>query len=270
MANTYDPEIFVVNLKQDIQKRQHMIQKLDVLPFRYTFIEAVFGKELPQKYIDTIYDESRAVREFGRSLSRGEIGCALSHIGIYKKMVAENIGIGVVLEDDADIHPDFISVLNTMHKLPEQWEILLLGYYSNTRSERMSIASYRGKKPVTGSIECVRLVETAFGTHGYMITRSGAEKMLRNIHKIVKPIDHYTGTEHYLNMYAVRPRVVTLNETFKQMGCINDDRDGIAYKKSPSWLLLNKKKLANYLRGKNWFLYLKKLPARIKKPRKYY
>jgi glycosyl transferase family 25 len=53
--------------------------------------------------IDEYYDEKKSIELFNNKLSLGEIGCALSHIKIYQKMVSEDIACSVIMEDDVCI-----------------------------------------------------------------------------------------------------------------------------------------------------------------------
>ena len=42
----------------------------------------------------------RKLEKFGRELTPGELGCSLSHIRLWEKMVKENIPEVLILEDD--------------------------------------------------------------------------------------------------------------------------------------------------------------------------
>jgi glycosyl transferase family 25 len=201
-----------------------MLKLSHELGISFNFIDAVNGKDLSQDQIDDVYDESLSIAEIGRGLTLGELGCALSHLNIYKRMLDENIETAVILEDDIEITSDIHAILNAKKHYPEVWDILLLGYYSETKTERRSINSFWGKVSLTTSVKAVRLTETAFGTHGYMINIDGAKKLVSKLCKIIKPIDHYTGTEHYLNMYAASSRVITLDPRLKALGSIETDR----------------------------------------------
>jgi len=46
-----------------------------------------------------------AVACIGRELAPAEIGCALTHLRLYERMMAQGIDLALILEDDAVIHP---------------------------------------------------------------------------------------------------------------------------------------------------------------------
>lgn len=216
--------VFVVNLKKDTEKKQHMKALCEKHNLQCQFTEAVYGKDLDENFLSEIYNEEESIRTLGRALSKSEIGCALSHINIYKHMIDENIEQAVIFEDDSQIEEGFSSVLENINRFPKDWELVLLGYYSDPITEKCSRSSLRYRKKVTGLHQTVRPIEHAYGTHGYLINQKGAKKLLKKLSVIKKPIDHYTSDDNNLNLYAVYPRIIQLHETFKQHSNIIDER----------------------------------------------
>jgi glycosyl transferase family 25 len=216
--------IFVVNLRRDPEKKAHMEKIARTLGLNFDFVDAVYGADLTQLQIDEVYDENLSLKFFKRGLSHGELGCALSHLSIYKKMVNEGIEATLILEDDVDISDDIHNIIKSTRKFPKNWELMLCGYYAETITERISASSLWGKSEVTPLHQSVRLVEVSYGTHGYIINNRGAKKLLSELNMISKPIDHYTCSENHLNMYALSPRVVSLNPILKEMSHIETER----------------------------------------------
>ncbi|MBD0409526.1 glycosyltransferase family 25 protein [Pseudoalteromonas distincta] len=251
--------IFVVNLERDIEKRQHMVALAKKRNLDLTFTNAVLGKNLSREEIKHHYDDVKAMSDFGRKLTLPELGCALSHLNIYKSMIEKNIQIAIVLEDDVELSESFKALVNQVDNFPDKWELMLLGYYSETASERLTYSSFWGKHKVSKNLKAVKLTELAFGTHGYMINIQGAKKLVEILSNIYKPIDHYTGASLYLNTYGIVPRVVSLNEKYKAMSCISSDRDNILDNKK-NFL----KTIKNRLKKIKILFWLKKLPKRLK------
>lgn len=232
--------IFIVNLKLDIKKKHYMKQLLSEHLLDFNFIDAVNGSELDSNYIDKITNEGKSISEYGKILTKGELGCALSHISIYMKMINENIDQAIVFEDDIELTKGFHEFKFNIDKLPKDWELVLLGYYSNVATEIQTKYSLRYSKKISNNYETVRLVQLAFGTHGYLINKKGAEKLLGSLDKIIKPIDHYTGVDRFINMYAINPRVVMLNEGFKNQSSIAKERN-VDKNNSKKWDSLSKR-----------------------------
>ena len=69
-----------------------MTERLNPLGVNYSFIEAVNGSALDLKTLP-VYDGARRRMLFGRDMSKGELGCLLSHRAIYQKIVDEKIAV---------------------------------------------------------------------------------------------------------------------------------------------------------------------------------
>ena len=79
--------IFIINLSNDNEKKQYMQQLCNKYNLYPEFIEAVDGRLLNDNDISAVYSKDKAIKTISRELSKGEIGCALSHIKIYQKMI---------------------------------------------------------------------------------------------------------------------------------------------------------------------------------------
>lgn len=216
--------IFIINLETDIDKKKHMENLFESNNLEGRFIDAVYGKNLPVEDIERVYNKQLAIKECGRELTFGEIGCTLSHLKIYQTMLDENIEQAVVLEDDVLLSPTFLNVINNVSSFPVDYELMLLGYYSDEVTEKTSPANIWSKQKIVNGVNAQRLVMPTYGTHGYLINLTGAKKLVKELELIKKPIDHYTGIDLYLNMYAIDKRVVLLEPTYKAMSCIEAER----------------------------------------------
>lgn len=93
---------FVINLPRSQARRRFMEAQLELFPeLAPRFFPAVDGRTLEEAELQRLYDEPGARQEWGWPLSRPQVGCALSHIGVYETMVREAMPLALVLEDDA-------------------------------------------------------------------------------------------------------------------------------------------------------------------------
>lgn len=228
--------VFVVNLKKDVEKKAHM----EVICKRHfpnvRFVEAVYGKALTQHEVNRVYSEN----ETGRSLSRGEIGCALSHREIYRAIVKEGIGTALILEDDIELDENIEEVIDAVEGFPVDWDIVLLGHHTRFSRSVGAKSSVWWSKRISKNYRLNRLAETGLGTYGYLINRRGAKKLLKRLDTIKKPIDHYTGSDKDVNVYAVNPPAVQvhdhLSDTFHSMGDRAEIQTDIRKEGSREWL----------------------------------
>lgn len=83
--------IFIINLASNKARKTYMQKLCDKHHLLVDFIDAIDGKKLTKEQIDSVYCSKKVIKEIGREMTKGEIGCALSHHFIYKKMLNENI-----------------------------------------------------------------------------------------------------------------------------------------------------------------------------------
>ncbi len=145
--------------------------------------------------------------------TKGGVGCALSHIGIWQMMVQRQIPIMLIIEDDAKIPNNFVEKVNELIKYsptlqdPQNWDAWML-------ATRPLYA-----KPVANDPVAVEL-DAFVGLIAYVITLQGATKLLEQVFPIHCHIDHYM-----VILKQVRPMrfLATPSFTFYQRGVDKTD-----------------------------------------------
>jgi glycosyl transferase family 25 len=123
-------KIFVISLS-DQKKRQDYIRSLfDTKGIPFEFLFGVDGRKLSQEEIDTFYDSKKA-RKYDGELSRGEIGCSLSHKLVYERMIKNKIERALVLEDDVNLKDDFFLILDFLEKIPVNNYVIKLDKFNS-------------------------------------------------------------------------------------------------------------------------------------------
>lgn len=245
MVNQKIPSIFVINLLRDIDRKNHIIKILKPLNVDYEFFEAVDGKQLSQSEITKIYDSKTAKKLRKVDLLIGEIGCSLSHLGVYKKMLAQGIQQAIILEDDAVIEDGFLQVINEIRHFPNDWELILLGH-GNAKYDCKIKQTTLNNLPDYYLYQSIAKLP---GMYGYIINQQGATKILDANQKIYHCIDYFTGNYKIVNFYAIYPPVVNVDLNISSS--INDEILNKRYKSSFKKVLsaINKKrKNAKWLR----------------------
>jgi GR25 family glycosyltransferase involved in LPS biosynthesis len=133
-------KIYIINLKRDVSKRENMISQFDHYGItNFEFIEAVDGRCI--KDISKLYNDLRA-RKIFRSLTRGEIGCALSHIKTYKKIIEKNER-AIILEDDVIITKQFADIATSDKVIDDDIDVIFWGFgTSNVDNEHAPKKTY--------------------------------------------------------------------------------------------------------------------------------
>tara|TARA_B110000977_G_C11054429_1_gene483549 strand:- start:190 stop:1131 length:942 start_codon:yes stop_codon:yes gene_type:complete len=94
-------KIFIISLKKQgrIDKLKKIMKNLKL---NFIIIKAIDGKKIEkEKTLGKFYDSRKTFLNIGRHLTAPEIGCAASHIKIYKYIVKKNIQQAIIMEDDA-------------------------------------------------------------------------------------------------------------------------------------------------------------------------
>jgi glycosyl transferase, family 25 len=169
----------------------------------YVFVDSVDGRRLSAAELAGLYDDDAAKRRLGGSLLPAEIGCAASHLAAYRHIVADGIDVALVLEDDALLGQQFVTVLPRVVSMihPALPQAVLLSHvvrYSNW-----------GARKVDRLHRLCRPYE-AYGAHAYLITRSGAAAMLtamQRVRTVADDWEYFSGTG-VLRIRALVPYLV--------------------------------------------------------------
>jgi len=168
--------IKVINLKKRDDRKTHTTQQLARENItKYEFIEAIDGNDLVES------DEIRLLFEGNNfNYKKGIIGCALSHVKLWKDLAQDNKNdYYVVLEDDLELSPGFKEKLELHCKIFEEKKLehLSLGVYECNYTDQEKIA--------TADINIFEKDVYKFWniTFAYIISKSAAIKMISHINK---------------------------------------------------------------------------------------
>ncbi len=205
-----DLHIFVISLPGNRPRRDYIRQHLSALGLAFEIYDGIDGHHLSPSQ-RSAYSGVEARARLGRDLLPGEIGCALSHLGVFRTMVERRIDEALILEDDSVLSNDTIEVLRRRHALQKDRDVVLLHHQgSSGPTPAGAEISAWSRAPVWDRFRSGRFVEHAWSTGAYLITRAGAKKLLHVAHPIWGPIDQLTGTPGAANirLYGIRPPCV--------------------------------------------------------------
>ena len=116
-------KIFIISLRSALEKRAHIKTQLDQCGINYEFFDAIDGSALKS------FSTFREWRDPWSHLhiTKGEVGCALSHFMVWEKIKKDTAPAAMVLEDDFIIqNPDIFKLLAQWHGNP-LFDFLYLG-----------------------------------------------------------------------------------------------------------------------------------------------
>lgn len=100
--------IFIVSLQQDVEKRETISKTLKDFGLKFSFVDAIYGKDLPDSTLNSFRKKSTGkIVDRGFPATPGEIGCTLSHLKAYQKVIDRGLDWACILEDDAILDERF-------------------------------------------------------------------------------------------------------------------------------------------------------------------
>jgi GR25 family glycosyltransferase involved in LPS biosynthesis len=200
-------EVYLINLKRRVDRLQEFTdhyQKSDMRNISFVRFDAIDGSKLDVDNVpltelaraELRQLESSGYRNKHYQLTKGAIGCYLSHTKVWENIMKSNHDVVLVMEDDAKIPENFIAMLHeSIPHIPSDWDIVLLGYICNS-----CVKKNRYKE-----------VKRFMLTHCYLIKREAIHKIIgtRTLFPISQQIDAYLSElSSVLNIYTVKTRMV--------------------------------------------------------------
>lgn len=200
--------LLYINLEKDAVRRSRMEEELSAAQVAGQRLHAVWWTGLDATVQAQLYSETQNRLQYYQPLVNGEKGCYASHIQAWQALLHSDAPGMIVLEDDVMLHANFKIVVEAIAQLPEQWDMIkLMGRPGNEKIDS-------GQALAAGH-ELIQYRRVPSFTAGYVISRSGAQKMLETRIPFGRPIDIDLRFwwENGMRIYGVYPAVVLLADT---------------------------------------------------------
>ncbi|XP_029946364.1 procollagen galactosyltransferase 1 [Salarias fasciatus] len=183
-------EVFMINLQRRTDRRDRMLSALYEQQIACKVFAAVDGKAMNVSEIHSMgihmlpgYSDPY----HGRPLTKGELGCFLSHYNIWKEIVERGLETSLVIEDDLRFEVFFKRrLMNLMSEVKDEgldWDLIYIG------RKRMQVDHPEKAVP---NIHNLVEADYSYWTLGYMISLQGAEKLLKaEPLKKILPVDEF-------------------------------------------------------------------------------
>jgi glycosyl transferase family 25 len=173
-------DIHVISLKSS-DRRKSISKALGERKVSFRFENAFDARTLSDSEFEASYDDVIARRRYGRSLTRGEVACFISHRSVWQQ-IAKSGRAAIVLEDDAILEPAFFDrVLNSNERaLASTADVLLLGHSKLRRAlaRRSYLLEPLKRAHRVGALTVgFPFKQWTSGTVGYWISAEGARRM---------------------------------------------------------------------------------------------
>ncbi len=201
-------QVYVINLERDKKRKESVIRQFHTHSIQGKIATAIDGKKInlsdPQyqphlKHTRDWYTEDQK--------RVGHFACFLSHMKVYQEFLHSDKSYALIFEDDMELLPSFKELLHThMRRVPDDWDVVLLGYHIDDDDERVRKGNLQARL-INGIINPTYFT----GTHGYIVNKKSANKLLRLLSEHKWLIDWNMGMEAEqgkLKIYGVYPPIV--------------------------------------------------------------
>jgi glycosyl transferase family 25 len=186
---------FVINLERSKERRAYIERHLQTLGLDFEIIPGVDGRLLSEEDLARLCN-LEAIKRSPHWLNKGAIGCALSHMKVYERMVEEKLDFAFIIEDDLVLPKTIITDLKEIEKEIKQKEIIQLFFASFTPCP----LSRAGMINLTyGSLVYPVKAIQPISAAAYCISKKAAEGMIKHILPIRVAADAWN---HYYKLGA--------------------------------------------------------------------
>lgn len=164
--------IYYINMDKDVDRRAHMEKQLSKISSPYVFRISGFNgykiKNLTHDVVDGI--------EFNNKydMTKGEIGCTMSHLLAIKKAYDNKDEVAFIFEDDisfdtCSIHPPVKTIIENA---PKDWELLQLFTFKKLSEfpKNETYIRYKSK-------------DLFYSTVSYVLRKTGIQKIINKVYK---------------------------------------------------------------------------------------
>lgn len=207
---------FVINLDRDASKMANVTARLGREGLQFERIAAVDGSSLQDDEI-----RRRCTATCGEYCPKAAIGCFLSHIEAWKKVVERGLDKALILEDDVGFRPGGLQVINqALAELPDEWHVLLCGCFTCQKemgTEKLA-GFLRGAPPAKEVSAHLRIPSQTYGSQSYVVSQTGARTLLELLPKPTWHVDWAMGAamRKGLKLFSTKPNAtyqVDMNES---------------------------------------------------------
>ena len=206
MKNSAAP-IYFINLATDVERCERMKSEFLRFGFEGVRLDAVRWTALSLEEQNDLYSESLNQEQFHLPLVAGEKGCYASHHKAWSWLVESGLPAMVVLEDDVQLTPELGKVIAAVESIDVAWDMIKL---IGRDKEKI-----RARRPLVAGVDLIDYKRVPSLTAGYIISREGALKLMRNRKPFGRPIDVDLRFwwECDLRIMGVSPACLILDET---------------------------------------------------------
>lgn len=212
------PPFWVIGLAAARNRRDFVTRGFAELDVDFETIDAVDGSRLTAADRNR-YSQWRSLFHAGRGLSAGELGCALSHLEAYRRIVEAQIPEVVIFEDDVQPTRDLLRLLRAPAAFPPDSDVL--NFDPLSPSARPTPV---GAPLLDGKYQVCTYRRNPYGTACYRIRLTAAHRLLDVAYPVRMTADDlvFRPRPARISWYGVEPSVVVRGDMRSELVARSD------------------------------------------------
>jgi len=200
-------DIFVVSLKNALERRKHINKQFMTQQIEFQYFDAIEPHQIEEALKNTGIELKNC------SLTKGEIGCLLSHISLWKKIIDNNLPYMAIFEDDIYLGENVKAFLTDASWIDKHSDLIKL--------EEFTPRVVLGEKVKEFETEPYRalfdLKSKNLGTAGYILSLHGAKQLI----SYIQSLDKLIALDHLMFENCIQNKVLSVRQ-MKPALCIQD------------------------------------------------
>lgn len=188
---------FAINVEKNNFRRERISQQCADIGIPLEIFKAITPATIGQ--VPNTYQPALTALHWGRPLLPTELACALSHLSLWRELLADSSAdYYFILEDDADVHKNLPAIISGIN-----FDGIDFIKFSGTIAYRPS----RQVQKINEDFSLHRLVYGNLGAMGYMLSKKAATDLVAFCQSCHMAIDILMDRsyEHGVPVYAVLP-----------------------------------------------------------------
>lgn len=259
-------KIYVISLESSHERKVALKEAFPQHYEEFIFINAVDGRNLTTtEYFNLVKPN---LYENNRLLSPAEVGCALSHMQVYEKIIQENAPV-IILEDDVIGNDEALEKAIAIAKKTKPDEVIFLGGYDHIKEAKNIYLNANPEQNGTTPVYVVDKLSYIYlgSTCCYAIGANAARVVLDSQQQILKLADSWyksTLNSNVLFKFTQLLRHPAFYNAALNNSDIEKQRKSISYKKTYK-LFVESVLLSSFLISAN----VKRFVMKLISPKKY-
>jgi|TARA_B100000768_G_C11203332_1_gene342723 GR25 family glycosyltransferase involved in LPS biosynthesis len=188
-------KIYILAIDHTPEKVESIKNKLETMGFDddipYEILHGHNGwkSELPTGHsVYKGWSQPESWNDFWKmNVQPGEIGCTITHISAWNKIIEDNVSRALILEEDFILKKPFKDLEEPSENWPYKWDYLNIGRYAFEKDDDI----------ILNDTYCIPALH--YNMHSYVLTYVGAQKLISyNLEKNIIPVDEFI-TATYMN-----------------------------------------------------------------------